>query len=250
MSATRVLCVHRRFDVHSANVGAPGQLRPLSLDALERLHLSIDLSQSNGKEWSIRSQVTSEVLEVGLTLRPLIPETSNLVLLAGDLRGLGLANLGNACTGRLPLLAFQRVVVNPTMAAGHVVLAIVRATESIAWQRTIARRVLAQGFLVAVHLMRLALMAEQASSRGELQVGALVVAAAERFQMRIDVLAVPYQLSAQVQHMRGNILILALQHLWLVPTVFSGGKRAMVETIVRRTSIIQVVAAWRDAALV
>lgn len=218
--------------VHSANVGAPGQLRPLSLDALERLHLSIDLSQSNGKEWSIRSQVTSEVLEVGLTLRPLIPETSNLVLLAGDLRGLGLANLGNACTSRLPLLAFQGVVINPTMATGHVVLAIVRATEAIAWQRTIARRILAQGFLVAVHLMRLALMAEQASSRGELQVGALVVAAAERFQMRIDVL-----------------VVLALQHFWFVPTVFSGGKRAMVEAIVRRTSVIQVVAAWRDAAL-
>jgi hypothetical protein len=87
------------------------------------------------------------------------------------------------------LLVVDRATLNPSVAASHMILAVVGAAEAIAWHGARARWVFAEGFGMAVHFMGFPFMAKKASRGWELEVSALVVLALAWLQVRINVFA-------------------------------------------------------------
>lgn len=146
-------------------------------------------------------------------------------------RCLGLGGLHDSSAGRLALLYILRVVVNPSMAPRHVVLAVIGTTEAVAWERAVAWWVLAKRFFVAVHFVRFTLVPEETSSRRELKIRAFIMTTTEGLEVGVNVL-----------------VILALQHFGFMTTILSGQEGAMIEAISMRSSVVKRMAPWRDDA--
>jgi hypothetical protein len=127
---------------------ATGKLRPLDLNALQRVHLIINVCHRHRKQRTIQYQAACELFEVSLAVSPFVLQLSNLLLLARQLAALGLADLATTIdsdsrSGAL-LLSLLWVVVHPAVAARHVVPAVVGATEAVAGHRSVAGWIVAE----------------------------------------------------------------------------------------------------------
>jgi hypothetical protein len=140
------------------------------------------------------------------------------------------------------LLVVDWSIVDPAVAAGHVVLAVVRPWEAITRSGAIARWVFAEGLGVAMHVMSFAFVAQKASSGGELKVSALLVSALEWLEVRVYVFTGGYvSLSASCSLLL-NSLIFALELLWLMSAILSRSEWAVIQSIFGRMYLIQFVA--------
>lgn len=126
------------YDLHSAS---SRELIDGILDVLQGLHLAVHPGAVNRKRRSIIWQAPRQIFEDRLVMSPLFPQLLHLLLLGGRL-ALGLGDSvsfadGSASSWTL-LLDFDRLGIDPSMAARHVVLAIVGAAEAVAGKRAVA----------------------------------------------------------------------------------------------------------------
>jgi hypothetical protein len=208
------------------------------------LDISLDLCKAHVGEWTLRGKALNESLHGGLAVEPLLAEFGNLLLLGWCL-GSAPRGAGQLTTIRVDgsaLFVVDWSIVDPAVAAGHVVLAVIGSGEAIARNRAVAWGVFAQGLGVAMHVVSLTFVAQKASSRRELKVSALVVPALERLKVRVNVFAGGEVSRGTRCSLTLNLLIFALELLWLVSAILSRGEWAVIVPILGREDLVQFVA--------
>jgi hypothetical protein len=98
---------------------------------------------------------------------------------------------------------------------------------------------------VAVHRMGLALVAEETGGRGELELGAIFVATAERLEVGVYILAARHISKRSWYEREDDILIFALELLGLVTAALSLGEGAIVQAVIGGDGNVQRVVASR-----
>lgn len=92
---------------------------------------------------------------------------------------------------------------------------------------------------MAVHVVRLTFVTEEACSRGELQVVAFVALAPEGLKVRIDVFARLCQCRRYAKIIvQQDVLVFTLELLGLVSAVLSGNKWAVIVTVIRWEDVV------------